>query len=87
MCKAELKQLLINCRIAIITKVFTEKREKKLRKIDSDPTKKDMMADEVQNSTELNQNMNGSNSEEMVEVAVEGCKATTLNVTKEEKTI
>ena len=56
-CKAKLKQLWTNCRILITTKVVTEKIEKKLRKIDSDATKKDMMADkdEAQNATEANQ--------------------------------
>ena len=46
-----------------------------------------MMADLLQNATELNQNNNGKNNEEMEEVTIEGHKLITLHVTQEEKRI
>ena len=46
----------------------------------------DIMANEVQNVTEeVNQNTNGSNSEEMTEIEKEEHKLITLHVTQKEK--
>ena len=57
--KAKVKQLCAVCRIVMITKVFTKKNLKILRKNYLDATKNDNMA--VEATEERNQNMNGRN--------------------------